>query len=425
MSQNPNYPYGSNPNYPPAPGPAYGGQPPSGPNPNYGQPPSGPNPGYGQYAPPPPAGPGAPTPNSVYGSPSYPPPPPGSDASAGPYDPTIPSQSSGATYPPYASPSNPGYGIPASNPDLGASPSNPGYGAPVSNPGYGAPVSSPGFGLPPGMPPTIPPEKKSNARTILISVIALLVIVGGILGIVLYNNHTTAVNNINLTATAQGVAHAQATTTAQSLASATANAQATATYVKAHYPFSNNLVLSDPLTDNSNSIKYGWSIGTDNSCLFTNGTYQVTENQTNYIQPCTAHNTNFANFTYEIQMTIKSGGKGAMGGVTFRANMIKDQLYLFELGTDGAYILSVRANSSGASSRTLKSGTVSGFAKGFNQVHTIGIVANGSQLSVYVDQNQVTQASDPTYTTGEVGVFSEYGSSSTVVDYNNAKVWQI
>ncbi len=434
MNQNPNNnPYGSNPNYPPTPGTAYGGQPSTGPNPNYGQPPSGPNPNYGQYAPPPPTtNPNDPTPNSNYGSP-YAPPPPGSDALAGPYDPTVASQQSG-TYPSsYPPPGNPGYGAPVSNPGYGvSSPSNPGYGAPVSNPGYGvsspsnpgygAPVSNPGF-VTPGIPPVAPPERKNNPRTMIISVIALLVIVAGILGVVLLNNHNTALNNAHATATAQALAQGQATGTAQSLASATANAQATATYVRSHYPFSTNLVLDDPLTDNSNATKYGWDV--DKACTFTNGTYEATETEVNFIQPCSALNTNFSDFTYEIQMTIKSGGTGAIGGVTFRANMDKDQLYLLELDTKGGYTLSVRANSSGASSRTLKSGTISGFATGFNQVHTIGIVAQGAQISVYVDQSKVTETSDPTYSGGSIGVISEYGSTTTVVDYNNAKVWKL
>ena len=428
MNQNPNNnPYGSNPNYPPTPGTAYGGQAPGGPNPNYGQPPSGPNPNYGQYAPPPP-NPNDPTPNSTYGSPY------GADALAGPYDPTVFSQST-PTYPSYvppntpnygASPSNPGYNTPSnpgyntpSNPGYGT-PSNPGYSTP-SNPGYNTP-SNPSFATPPSIPPMTPP-RKSNARTLIISVIALLIIVGGILSIVLYNNHRTAVNNANSTATAQAQAQAQATGTANALASATVNAQATATYVKNHYPFSTNLVLSDPLSDNSNVSKYGWDV--NKACTFTNGTYEATEVDKGFIQPCTALNTNFTNFTYEIQMTIKSGGDLSAGGVYFRADMTKDQLYLFELDTKGGYALSVRANSSGASSRTIKSGTISGFATGFNQVHTIGVVANGEQISIYVDQNQVTQATDPTYGGGAIGVVSDYGSTTTVVGYNNAKVWKI
>jgi hypothetical protein len=240
-------------------------------------------------------------------------------------------------------------------------------------------------------------------------------VVGGILGLVLYNNHQTGVTNANSTATAQ----VQATGTAQ----ATANAQATATYVKTHYPFSTNLVLNDPLKDSSGVAKYGWD--TDGGCAFADGAYEATESKTNFILPCAAENPTFSNFTFEIQMAIKTGGNGANGGVFFRANMSSDALYVLFLDTEGKYELDTRANSSGSSTITLKSGQVSNFATGFFQVHTIGIVANGSQITVYIDQNQVAQTTNTTYTSGQIGVISEYGSSSTTVAYTNAKVWQL
>lgn len=447
MSQNSNggsnyNPYGpdpSNPHYPPAPGTGYGsgqpstnpnyGQPPSGPNPNYGQPLTGPNPNYGQYAPPPPPDM---TPNSNYGlyNPPFDTKPASIEPIAGPYDQTVFSPQSGAAYPPYPTPSNPGYpaqssspgyGAPVSNPAFGGMPSNPSYPAQPSSPGYGSPVSNPSFGTPGGLPPATPPVKKSNARTILVSVISFLVVLSGVLGLVFYNNHATTVRNNNATATAQ--IQAQTTGTAQAYASSTANAQATATYTKTHYPFSTNLVLNDPLKDNSQGAKYGWDTG--GGCAFTNGAYEATESKTNFILPCTAANTNFSNFTFEIQMAIKTGGDGASGGIIFRANMGSDALYIIFLDTEGNYELDTRANSSGASTIKLRSGQVSNFATGFFQVHTIGIVANGSQLSVYIDQNKVAQTTSTTYTSGQIGVISDYGSSTTTVAYTNAKVWQL
>lgn len=267
----------------------------------------------------------------------------------------------------------------------------------------------------------MPPAKKSNARIIIISVIALLLVVGGVLGGVIYNNHQTTVHNNDATATAQ--IQAQTTGTAQAYASATVNAQATATYIQTHYPFSSNLVLNDPLKDNSGATKYGWDI--DTGCTFTNGAYEATERQTNFILPCAAENTNFSNFTFEIQMTIKTGGTGAEGGVIFRANMNSYALYILFIDTDGNYSLDLRANSSGNSTRTLKSGQVPNFATGFFQVHTIGIVANGSQIMTYIDQNQVAKVTDATYSSGQIGVISDYGSSATTVAYSNAKVWQL
>ena len=409
MSQYPNGgsqpdPYGpgpTNPNYPPVPGTGYGA----------GQPPSGPNP-YGPYSQPP-SGPGDSTPNSAYGSPYAPPPPPmnpgtptppASDPASGPYgayDPTVISQHSGTNYPAYP-PSISGQSYP-SYPTPGT-PSGPAY---------------PAYSQPGGMDfntPTPPKPRKNNARTVLISVIALLIVIGGVLGLVLYNNHQTAINNANGTATAiKG--------TAQAYSQATTSAQATATYVKSHYPFSSNLVLNDTLNDNSNAGKYGWDTG--DHCMFTNNTYQVTEDKAGYFAYCTASTVSFANFTYEVQLSIQKGGKNAQGGVVFRANMNTSLFYVLYLGTDGYYELDIQTNNNGTNTRTLKSGTIAGFATGFTQVHTLGVVANGPHIALYVDHNQVTQLDDTTFSSGQIGVISAYGSSSTVVVYNNAKVWQI
>lgn len=392
MSQNPNggpnyNPYGpnlSNPNYPPAPGTAYGGS----------QPPSGPN-SYGQYAPPPPSGPGDNTPHSSYGpyGTPYAPPPPGmtpmpptTDPVSGPYGPydqtVLSQQNSSPSYPSYAPPSNPG------------------------------------FGVPPAMPPN-PMPRKSNSKNVLIAVIALVVVVGGILGVVLYNNHQTAVQHANGTATAQ----AQVTGTAQAYARATANVQATATYISTHYPFSTNLVLNDPLNDNSHVSQYGWDV--DPSCAFSDGTYHVYEKTANRVHLCVANTPTFTNFTFETQMAIKAGGSNAEGGVIFRADTTNDKFYILYLDTRGNYDLDIEVNNVGDNNRTLKQGTVAGYAAGFFQVHTIGIVANGSQISLYIDQKQIAQVTDTTYTSGQIGFISSYGTSPSDVVYNNAKVWQI
>ena len=400
MSQNPsggpNYnPYEqnpSNPNYPPNPNTAYGGS----------QPPSGPNSGYGQYAPPPPPGPDN-TPNSGYGSynpPSYAPPPPSTpmppapdpmSGPYGPYDPTVMSQqNSGPSYPTYGPPSNPNL----------------------------PPLSGQNFGLPP-VPPMQPQPPRNNAKVVLISIVALLVILLGVLGVVLFNNHQTAVAHDNATATA----NSQAQSTAQAISRATASAQATATYVKSHYPFSTNQVLNDPLTDASNVGKYGWDV--DSYCSFANGTYQDNEPNSGRLHLCMANTPTFTNFTYEVQMAIKKGGDGAQGGVLFRADLTNDQFYLLTLDTKGNYDLDIEVNNEGNNNRTLKTGTVPGYATGFFQVHTIGVVANGSQITIYVDQKQIAQVTDSTYTSGQIGVISSYGASATLVDYNNAKVWQI
>lgn len=399
MSQNPNggpnyNPYGpnpSNPNYPPTPGTTYGSpQPPAGPNPGYppyANPPSGPNPYQN-----PPSGPG--TPNSSYGpyGPTYAPPPPGSSPAPipqgpdtggpyNPYDPTMLSQqpNSGVNYPPYTPPAPPG--------------------------------------MPPLPPPT--PQKTNNSRAVLTAVIALVVIVGGVLGVVLFNNHQQAVQQANGTATVV----AQATGTVNAQSTATGVAQATATFSASHYPFSSNQVLNDSLSDDSHVGQYGWDENT--SCTFSAGSYHTFEATAQHFHLCVANTPTYGNFTFEVQMAIKSGGTTAQGGILFRADTNNDRFYVLFLDTQGNYELDIQANQSGTNTRTLRSGQVSGYATGFSQVHTIGVVAKASQITIYIDQKQVTQVTDTTYTNGQIGVISSYGSSSTEVVYNNAKVWQL
>ncbi|MBV9227801.1 MAG: hypothetical protein JOZ18_00715 [Chloroflexi bacterium] len=241
--------------------------------------------------------------------------------------------------------------------------------------------------------PYAPMPKKNTLLRVLIGVIVLLIIVGGVLGIRLYTTTTSPTTH--------------ATTSPMT-----------------HYPFSTNLVLNDPLSNISNAATYGWSITNGNigTCAFTDGAYEVTTRQ-NYILYCPARNTNFSNFTYEVQMTIKTGGAGARGGVIFRHELGAGKNYMFLLGADGSYYLDVTRSTNSRS--ILSSGTVSDFATGFNQPHTIGIVANESQISAYVDQHLIAQVYDTTYTSGVIGVLSRYGSRDTTVAYTNAKVWQL
>jgi serine/threonine protein kinase len=236
---------------------------------------------------------------------------------------------------------------------------------------------------------------------VLIGVILVMAIIGAsVFGVVAYNN-----NN-------QATMHANAT--------ATANMQATATAIASTYPFSNKLVLNDPLTDNSKGVSWD-----ENShCSFSGSAYQAIVDKPGYYYPCIATKTSFSNFTFEVQMTIKQGDNGASGGLIFRASPNNRQ-YLFFLDTQGNYNLDVSVDRTGTNSRIVKRGQVTGFSAGLYQVHTLGVVANGNQISLYVDQQSVIQLTDPTYTSGEIGVLAYSASSTADIAYNNLKVWQL
>ncbi len=398
MSQNPpggppNYnPYGpnpSNPNYPATPGTAYGGgsQPPSGPNPGYNpypasnSPASGdphtPNSSYGPYsnpyAPPPPPNTGP----NPYGNPPTPPPP---STGPNPYDayaPTVMSQNppSGPAYPPY--------------PEMPPPPATPG-------------IQSP---------------QRGRAGLITAVIIALVVIVGGaIFGVIAYNNNQATIH-ANATATAQANLNAQATGTAQ--------AYATATAIASNYPFSNKLVLSDPMVDNSKGMN--WDDKQSIGCFFSGSAYHIIQADSQHYNTCAALNSDFSDFTYQVEMVIKKGGDGAAGGLIFRADENHSKFYRLSIDTNGNYFVLVVVDTTGTNgnARVLKQGTASSFTTGLGQTNTLGIVARGDQYSFYVNQQLVTSFTDSTYTHGQIGFDADYGTSATEDVFTNVKVWQL
>lgn len=403
MNQNPNEgpnynPYGQNPNYPQGTAYGAGSQPPSGPNPNYNPYPS-PNP---------PSGPNPNTPNSSYGGPygtpnpyAPPPPPPGPAQVAGsnPYDP----------YAPTAMSQNP-----ISSPGYPSQVSSPGYPSQVSSPSY--PAYNPQSGMM-GMqtPPQISaPPPRGRGMTVLLSVIALIVVVGGLVFAgVAYNGN-------------QQTIHANATGTAQAQVQSTASAQAAqATAIAKTYPFSTKLAFSDPMVDNSKGMN--WDNDKANGCFFSGSAYHVTQTDSTHYNTCAALNADFSNFTYEVEMVIKSGGDTGSGGLLFRADENNNKFYRLSIDTNGNYFILaiVDSTGTGGNARKLKEGTASSFSTGLGSTNTLGIVANGDSYSFYVNQQLVTSFTDGTYTHGQIGFDADYGTSATELVFTNVKVWQL
>lgn len=396
-------------------------------NPNQPVPPPGTAPGYG--APPPTTGPGGynpypparPEPNSGYGSGPYsnpygPPSGPGTGPNphTNPATPPPPGPTTGPNpYDPYA-PDDPYAPTMMSRHPVGSQ----GYTAyPPQGPTYPqpqGPVSLP----PPPVPASPAPRKRGAGLTVLIAVIALLVVAGGLIGFIAYNNNQNTLH-ANATATAQAQAASQ-----QARATATGQAVATSTAIASTYPFSNKLVLDDPLTNDSHASQYGWETDGTN-CFFANGSYHAVSNHVNYYYTCGAARSNFANFTFQVQMTIKQGGNGAEGGLFFRGVENNSQYYILFVDTQGNFDFDISVNSKGANDRTLQRGQLANFLTGFNQVNTLGVVANGSQISLYVNGKKEFQLTDTTYALGQLGFIASYGSSNTDVIFNNIKVWQL
>ena len=72
------------------------------------------------------------------------------------------------------------------------------------------------------------------------------------------------------------------------------------------------------------------------TCTFTNGAYQVVAPGTSTYHRCTAQNTNFSNFAYEVELTIVTGD---CEGMLFRASASLWHYYYFRICQDGTYAL--------------------------------------------------------------------------------------
>lgn len=254
--------------------------------------------------------------------------------------------------------------------------------------------------------PTTAPKP---SRAIALVGVVILLLLSTVIGIGTYQAHVASVN-------ATATADAQATIDA-------INAQATATTIAANpYPSymsgSGTLALLDPLSE----ANY-WSEQSDTSfggnCAFQNNTFQVSQVQADKVYLC-PNNTQFGDFTLEVQLVILTGD---CGGIAIRDNDATSQFYYFRVCADGTYAIKKYVDSNGANTVSLASGSNSAIATGLNGDNTLGIVAKGSSMELYVNRQLVDSANDSDYSTGAISFCAENQTNSTQVAYSNVRVW--
>src|SRR5450755_169023 len=198
-----------------------------------------------------------------------------------------------------------------------------------------------------------------------------------------------------------------------------------ATIKNPYAPPGGTLALNDPLTDNSNG--YFWAEGPDTqgSCAFTGGSYHASTSLSGNVHECYAENTSFSNFTYQTQITIL---KGDCGGIIFRANTATLKFYYFLICQSGS--ASLRSYSGNGPFETLwhsdqitSDGSPLPIHQGLNTPNTLAVTANNDALTLYINQQQVTQINDSSYSQGQIGVAAESTGNSTEVQFSNAQVW--
>ncbi len=249
-------------------------------------------------------------------------------------------------------------------------------------------------------------NKEKRVAALLAAVILLLALVcnASTWGIVLQ----PVQNTYNATATADN-----ATATAQVEANATAEAVANASPI-AYPPQNMSPILDDPLQDNSKGYQWKVDDSEKGNCQFINRAYDI--NTDSQVQ-CSARNTDFMNFIYEVQVKIV---KGDGGGIAFRIDPTnEDQYYDFAIYQDGIYYIddlsgAVLADSSPAIHR------------GLNQTNLVAAVVHGKTIELYVNHQRIAVVGSSTSTHGRIGLIATgYSNNQTEVIFQNAKVWRL
>jgi transcriptional regulator with XRE-family HTH domain len=183
------------------------------------------------------------------------------------------------------------------------------------------------------------------------------------------------------------------------------------------------LVFFDPLSQQDGSK---WSSSSNNtygsSCQFTGGTYHIRKQQVGGSFSWCAPNGVFSNFAFEVQLTIMQGD---CGGMTFRGDYI-GHFYFFRICQGGTYKVTKYMSDSGSDSKVLQDSNSSAIKTGLGQQNKIALVANGSTMTFYVNEQQIDQEQDSSYTSGSIALIAHpFYAHATDVAYSNARLWAL
>lgn len=257
---------------------------------------------------------------------------------------------------------------------------------------------------------------------VLLIVGVMLLFVGAGAGLVYSSiaNRTVPLQNTptsQVHATTSATAHASPTTHI----SPTLQTSPTLSAVQNPYPpHTGGLALNDPLKDTSKG--YRWDVGTfanGGSCSFISGSYHVGVSSQGHVLVCNAEAVTFANLTYEVQMTIL---KGDRGGIFFRQVGTQGPYYYFSIKIDGLYELD---SFTGTTAHVLQRGTSPAVKKGLNQPNLLAVIAQGSNIDLYVNGQSMVRISDSTTSNGLIGVAADATNQPSEVAFTNARVWML
>jgi eukaryotic-like serine/threonine-protein kinase len=275
------------------------------------------------------------------------------------------------------------------------------------------------------------PRRLPISTTLLLIGLVLLVIVGGGIYFARANLGGGGKNNPVLVVTVPSSSHTPLSTTAPTTAltpTATTSTNTssptatTSTNTSNPYTQSGTLVLNDSLVDNSQG--HAWLEGTNKlgaTCQFTQGAYQATQPNAGYFHACIAQATDYSNFVFEVQVTLLSGD---YVGLVFRTNSdpANSSSYQFGIDTSGHFYLKLY-DSGHSTGLVLGQGSTTPIALG--QSYLFAVVADYSNIGLYLNQQKIDNVTDGSVTHGQIGVFVGNVNNSALAQFSHARVWTL
>lgn len=274
---------------------------------------------------------------------------------------------------------------------------------------YAAPLTAP----PP--PPVRRRRPPATMIAVLIALVLLIIAAGGIFYFRIATSAGQTQSHASPTAPAQ-----QATTTAQATTTFSAQSpQSLYEQVTQSTP-----ALDDPLLRNDTN---NWTETTSSdgqlSCVFTGGAYHAIAQPKNAYMLCTAQASHYTDLAYQVQMSIV---KGEFGGIVFRADASQSKYYSFFIDRSGNYTLITSVDNTGTRDYVLRQGTSAFIRTGLNQANTLAVIARGSNIYLYINQQYITSASDSSYHAGQIGVFGGNVTQAPAdVVFSRVQVWNV
>ncbi len=273
-------------------------------------------------------------------------------------------------------------------------------------------------------PPSPQPQKRggpSIAMIVLLVVLALLVGTGGVIAYVALAHRPTQQTQ---TTTSTPTAAATLTTTSAPTIPTITTSDPQQLYTQAT---SGTPALTDPL---NSSNPNGWEAAPGyGNCTFSGNAMHISATQAISKETaalCLARSTNFGNFAYQVSTTISQGNAT---GIVFRAGLLQAVgVYIFIISSNGDYVLGsgqYSATSKG-SFKLLAGGSSQAIKTGVNQSNLLTVIARGSTIYLYANQQYLASVNDSTSSIGWIGVFGENTLGGPVdVAYSDIQVWQL